>query len=71
MVVFGLQLKPQSEELIEPTHIASFDPDLSSLVQFKGGRQEYMRSKTQILILQNYELIKQRMLTGGSGDLLT
>jgi hypothetical protein len=40
-------------------------------VQFKGGRQEYMRSKTQILILQNYELIKQRMLSGGGGDLLT
>ena len=35
---------------------------------YSGGRKEFMRNKTQILINQNYELIKQRMLTGTKGD---
>jgi hypothetical protein len=48
--------------------VATFDPDLGSLVQFKDGRKEFMRNKTQILILQNYELIKQRMLTANAPD---
>lgn len=47
--------------------MALFEPDISSLVTFKDGRIEYMRNKTQVLILQNYESIKQRMLTSATG----
>jgi len=35
-------------------------------VQFTDGRKEFMRNKIQLLILQNYETVKQKMLTMGS-----
>ncbi len=57
-------LKLSSESLNTDSQVAQFEPDITSLVSFKGGRVEFMRNKTQILILQNYESIKQRMLTG-------
>lgn len=49
MVMFDIKLKEES--VITDTQTGYFDPDISSLVQFKGGRQEYLRNKTQILIL--------------------
>lgn len=58
MVVFGLVLKQADDAAV-------FEPDLGALVQFEGGRKEFMRAKTQILILQNYEQVRQRMLTAG------
>jgi molybdopterin synthase catalytic subunit len=61
MVMFDIKLKEESID--RDSKIASFDPDIGSLVTFTGGRKEYLRNKTQILILQNYEQVKQRMLT--------
>ena len=53
MVMFDIKLKEESID--RDSKIASFDPDIGSLVTFTGGRKEYLRNKTQILILQNYE----------------
>ena len=65
MVMFDVKLKDDSLNL--DCQIPQFEPDLSSLVTFKDGRKEHMRNKTQVLILQNYELIKQRMLSSPDG----
>ncbi len=54
--MFDVKLKDDSLNL--DSQIPQFEPDLSSLVTFKDGRKEHMRNKTQVLILQNYELIK-------------
>lgn len=55
MVLFDIGLKPESEEVnlasTISNNIAEFEPDITSLVTFKGGRKEYMRTKTQVLIL--------------------
>lgn len=65
MVMFDIKLKDDSLSL--DSQIPNFEPDIGSLVTFKGGRQEYMRNKTQVLVLHNYELVKQRMLTSSNG----
>lgn len=81
MVMFDIKLKEdpaildyKSKDTIQTDiQVASFEPDITSLVNFLGGKQEFMRNKTQILIQQNYEQIKQRMLnsvTGAIGDAL-
>eukprot|EP00347_Sterkiella_histriomuscorum_P000515 403375550 len=74
MIMFDITLKPESQDsLLDLSNynadIAQFEPDLTSLVTFKGGHKQYMRNKTQILVLQNYESIKQRMLTSSNGQL--
>jgi hypothetical protein len=56
MVMFDVKLKDDSLNL--DSQVASFEPDIGSLVTFKNGRNEFMRNKTQILVLQNYELVK-------------
>lgn len=70
--MFDVKLKDDSLNL--DSQVASFDPDIGSLVTFKDGRNEFMRNKTQILMLQNYELVKQKMLTsldGTAGDVFS
>ena len=54
--MFDVKLKDDSLNL--DSQVASFEPDIGGLVTFKGGRNEFMRNKTQILLLQNYELVK-------------
>lgn len=65
--MFDIKLKDDSID--RDSQIASFEPEIGSLVSFTGGRKEYMRNKTQILILQNYESVKQRMLTNSGVNL--
>lgn len=54
--MFDIKLKPDSVNF--DNQVAQFDPDLGQLLSYKGGRREFMRNKTQILMLQNYETIK-------------
>lgn len=67
MVMFDIKLKDDS--INRDAQIASFEPDIGSLVSFTGSRNGFMRNKTQILILQNYESVKQRMLTRSGANL--
>ena len=69
MVMFDVKLKDDSLNL--DSQVASFEPDIGSLVTFKNGRNEFMRNKTQILMLQNYELVKQKMLACTAGDVFS
>jgi hypothetical protein len=55
--MFDIKLKEEEapvnflqSEIKTDSHIASFEPDIGSLVTFTGGRKEYMRNKTQLLI---------------------
>lgn len=56
MVMFDIKLK--EETINKDSQIANFEPDIGSLVSFFGSRKEFLRNKTQILILQNYETVK-------------
>lgn len=69
--MFDIKLNAESVNRDIDSQIASFEPDISSLVTFAGGRKEFMRNKTQIMILQNYEQVKQRMLTNSSINLFS
>jgi hypothetical protein len=77
MVMFDIKLKddPINREYSKNSNsdiiktdslIANFEPDIGSLVTFSDCSKEFMKNKTQILILQNYEIVKQKMLTMGS-----
>ena len=74
MVLFGIRLWSSGDNQGNNSEkIASFSPDLPSLVCFGDGgpnsSRQQMMHKTQTLIHQNYEIIKQGMLSSGSSGI--
>jgi hypothetical protein len=49
----------------DKSYMPSFEPDIAKVVTF-GTIHHYMRQKTQLLIMQNYEKVKQAMLANES-----
>lgn len=49
MVMFDIKLKPESVNF--DNQVAEFEPDIGALLSYQGGRREFMRNKTQILML--------------------
>ncbi|CDW81860.1 chromosome transmission fidelity protein 18 homolog [Stylonychia lemnae] len=72
MVMFDITLteeqdpNEQTNLTSQNPDIAKFEPNITQLVTFLGGNKLYMRNKTQVLVMQNYESIKQRMLTSNA-----
>lgn len=62
LVCFGLDSAPQMNT---NGFVKNNGAQLKSAIQ--GGNQLFMRNKTQVLIQQNYESIKQAMLCGKQG----
>ena len=65
---YRLPTTQNSTNYHDKSYIPTFEPDITKVVSFGHNKTQFMRLKTQQLILQNYEKVKQAMLAGTSAD---
>ena len=70
MVMFDVRLEEKLIDFIEVPGEGEyfFSPAIDTLITFSSSRKELMRNKTKVLIMQNYEGIKQHMLTSKTSE---